>query len=260
MRRSGRSSTSAHRISASRKHPAKHSLEVVITDRRGGKRSEHDAGFGGLARPTSAQQVAQHIRTLIFDNRLRTGDRVPQDEIAADLRVSRVPVREAIIALDREGWVTSEPHRGAFVNGLDENSTRDHYDLLGMLYGYTARRATERGTGQEVEALEVAHRRLQAAADPDECLAWSTEFLRRLLVMARSRRITAMARLLTTNLVPGNFFAEVPGVMDIQKAGLRVVTAAIVDGDGATAQRELAAMLHAQADKVVDLLKARQLL
>src|SRR5689334_12612381 len=72
---------------------------------------------GGLSRPTSSQQVAGHIRRMIFEQRLRAGERVPQDEIAAELRVSRVPVREAVIALDREGWLTSRPHLGAFVNG-----------------------------------------------------------------------------------------------------------------------------------------------
>lgn len=217
-------------------------------------------GPSGLARPTSAHQVAEYIRQLIFDNQLRTGERVPQDDIAADLRVSRVPVREAVIALDREGWVTSEPHRGAFVNGLDENSTRDHYAMLGLLYGYTARRATERGTDADIAALEEQHRLLQAAADPDEFFDLNTEFLRQLLAMANSRRITAMARVFTTNLVPGNFFAEVPGVLAIQKRKLRAVTKAVRNRDGGTAQRELAAMLDAQADKVVELLKARGLL
>ncbi|NUU23268.1 MAG: GntR family transcriptional regulator [Streptomycetaceae bacterium] len=217
-------------------------------------------GPDGLDRPTSAHQVAEYIRHLIFDNQLRTGDRVPQDEIAADLRVSRVPVREAVIALDREGWVTSEPHRGAFVNGLDENSTRDHYYMLGMLYGYTARCATERGTEEDIAVLEERHRALQAATDPAEFYDLNTAFLRQLLTMARSRRITAMARVFTTNLVPGNFFAEVPGVMRIQKRSLRGVMKAMKSGDAEAAEAELSTMLHTQADSVVQLLKSRGLL
>ncbi len=197
---------------------------------------------------------------MIFDKNLRAGQRVPQDEIAADLRVSRVPVREAVIALDHEGWVTSEPYRGAFVNGLDENSTRDHYDALGMLYGFTARCATERATDQDVAALESVHRRLQESTHPDEFHERSQEFLCRLQAMARSRRITAMGVMLTTHLVPGNFFAEVPGVMRIQKRSLRAVMQAIRNGQGAAAEQALSAMLHTQADNVVELLRARGLL
>ncbi|MGA4556729.1 GntR family transcriptional regulator [Uniformispora flossi] len=217
-------------------------------------------GPEGLSRPTSAQQVTEYIRHMIFDKTLKTGDRLPQDDIAADLRVSRVPVREAVIALDREGWVTLEPHRGAFVNGLDENSTRDHYEMLGLLYGFAARRAAERGTDESFEALRSIHRTLQAAENPAEFFQRNNAYLRQLVAMAQSRRISAMVRVFTTNLVPGNFFEEVPGVMRVQKRSLRVVTKAVVARDGAAAEAELAGMLRTQADNVVSLLRSRDLL
>lgn len=215
---------------------------------------------GGLSRPTSAHQVADHIRRMIFDGRLPAGTRVPQDEIAAELRVSRVPVREAVIALDREGWVITEPHRGAFVNGLDENSTYDHYEMLGMLYGFAARRAAERGTGDGVAALSNIHKLLQATVDPDEFWDHNSAFLRQLLVMAQSRRINAIARVMATSIVPGNFFREVPGVMRIHKRGMRGVMKALKDGDGIAAEREFVSMLHTEAGSVVNLLSTRSLL
>ena len=97
-----------------------------------------DSGFAPVPRMdrrSSGDLVAVHIRSLIFNGELRQGDRVRQDEIARRLGVSRIPVREAIIALDREGWLEITPHRGAFVHGLDEDSLRDHYELLGLVYG-----------------------------------------------------------------------------------------------------------------------------
>ena len=106
--------------------------------------SPEDGGFSPVPlidRPSSGDLVAIHVRTLIFNGELRQGDRVHQDDIARQLGVSRIPVREAIIALDREGWLTITPHRGAFVHGLDEDSLRDHYELLGLVYGLAARRA-----------------------------------------------------------------------------------------------------------------------
>ncbi|MFI5952694.1 GntR family transcriptional regulator [Cryptosporangium sp. NPDC051539] len=215
---------------------------------------------GGLSRPTSAQQVAAHIRRMIFDRRLRAGERVPQDEIAAELRVSRVPVREAVIALDREGWVTSRPHLGAFVNGLDENSVRDHYELLGMMYGLAARRAVERGSDEGLTTLGTIAKELQATTDADRFGALNTAFLRQLLLMASSRRISAVARVITTNIVPGNFFAEVPGVVRIHKRGIRTVLKALKAGDGPGAEAALVELLRAETDSVVDLLADRGLL
>ncbi|WP_436777443.1 GntR family transcriptional regulator [Yinghuangia sp. YIM S09857] len=214
----------------------------------------------GLSRPTSAQQVAEYIRRMIFDRKLATGERIPQDEIAAELRVSRVPVREAVIALDREGWVTLEPHRGAFANGLDEYSVRDHYGMLGRLYGFVVRRATERGTDEDIERLRSIHRDLQAATDADDFFHLNNQYLRQLVTMTRSRRLASMARIFTTNLVPGNFFAEVPGVMRIQKRALRSVTKSVGVRDSEAAEAELVAMLTAQADNVVALVESRGLL
>jgi DNA-binding GntR family transcriptional regulator len=214
----------------------------------------------GLSRPTSAQQVADHIRRMIFENRLPAGERVPQDEIAADLGVSRVPVREAVIALDHEGWVTTEPHRGAFVNGLDENSTRDHYELLGRLYGFTARRAAERGSPDGLTALTQLHRMLQGATDPHEFTELNMDFLRQLMALAGSRRISAVARVMGISIVPGDFFAEVPGAMRLHKRGLRNVMRALKAGDGETAEREFVDTLQKEADNVVSLLASRGLL
>ena len=69
-----------------------------------------------IVRTSSGEQIASHIRWLIFDGSLRPGMRVPQDTIARNLGVSRIPVREALIVLEREGWVTIEMHRCAFIN------------------------------------------------------------------------------------------------------------------------------------------------
>src|SRR5271166_4941796 len=97
-----------------------------------------------LVRTSSAEHIALHIRSLIFEGELLPGTRVPQDAIAEDLGVSRIPIREALIALEREGWVTIEMHRGAFINALDKQSIRDHYELLGLIYGFAAKRALAR--------------------------------------------------------------------------------------------------------------------
>lgn len=214
----------------------------------------------GLFRPTSTQQVADHIRRRIFEGKLAVGERVPQDEIAAELGVSRVPVREAVIALDREGWVMIQPHRGAFVVGLDESSTRDHYELLGRVYGYGARRAAERASGEEMNQLASIHRDLQAARGVPEFTKLNLEFLRRLVHLARSRRVSATVRLMAVAIVPGDFFAEVPGAITVYKRRLRVIVKALKARDGEAADREITALLREESDLVVALLKARGVL
>src|SRR6516165_1908958 len=118
-----------------------------------------------MIRKSSGEQAAVHIRRLIFDGELRPGDRVPQDEIAHTLGVSRIPVREALIALEREGWATIIPHRGAFVNALDEQSVRDHYELLGLFYSFGVRRAVEHMGPSLGESLEPIQKKIAKVKD-----------------------------------------------------------------------------------------------
>src|SRR3989442_10074385 len=121
-----------------------------------------------LARRSSGDEAALLIRRMIFDGELHPGERVPQDDVAAMLGISRIPVREALIALEREGWVTIEMHRGAFVNALDEQAARDTYELFGLVYGFAVRRAIGRGSTQLAAQLDDLARRLMGTEDPQE--------------------------------------------------------------------------------------------
>ena len=110
----------------------------------------------GVVRRSSGEQAALHIRGLIFGGELRPGDRVPQDDIARTLGISRIPVREALIALEREGWVRIEMHRGAFISAIDAQVVRDHYELYGLVYGFAARRAFGRDDHDLVVHLQLS--------------------------------------------------------------------------------------------------------
>src|ERR1700683_941692 len=78
------------------------------------------ASTGAVIRKGSGEQAAAYIRQLIFDGQLREGMRLLQDDVARAVGVSRIPIREEIIALEREGWDTTKLHRGAIVSAFDE--------------------------------------------------------------------------------------------------------------------------------------------
>jgi DNA-binding GntR family transcriptional regulator len=209
-----------------------------------------------IDRPSSGDLVAIHVRSLIFNGELRQGDRVHQDEIAKRLGVSRIPVREAIIALDREGWLTITPHRGAFVHGLDEDALRDHYELLGLVYGLAARRAVDRAAPDARARLRRAQEALAAASTPPELHDTNDVFLRTLLSMARSPRLGSVMRNMST-VVPGNFFELVPGSGAVQQRGTRAIVEAIDAGDPDRAADACVTLLTDQGDLVIKLLASR---
>jgi DNA-binding GntR family transcriptional regulator len=210
-----------------------------------------------LSRVSSGEQVRQFVRRRIFDGVLKPGQRVPQDAIAQTLGVSRIPVREALIALEREGWVTIIPHRGAFVNSIDESGVRDHYELFGMFYGFAVRRATERQGAELGKALTPIQKRIANAVDDvDEMFNATMAFHRTVVAGANSPRLRSMLRQ-TTGIVPGNFFELVPGSGKVEKQGTAAVLRAVkhLDGDGAA--EAYAVMMRKQADLVVNLFRAK---
>jgi DNA-binding GntR family transcriptional regulator len=83
---------------------------------------------------TLAAQVQEQIRHAIINRVLKPGSRLDQNQLADDLNVSLVPVREALKSLEAEGLVTIIPRRGAFVTEI----SREHLDDL-----YFARQVIE---------------------------------------------------------------------------------------------------------------------
>lgn len=211
---------------------------------------------GRVKRRSTGEQVASHIRLLIYSGELGPGDRLRQDDIARELGVSRIPVREAIIGLDREGWVTIEPHRGAFVNGLDRDGVEDHFRLYEVLFGLTVRRVVERADGDGRAEVAAAAAAVVAARGPDAFNTANNRLLATLSEVAGSARLTSMVKVLT-NVVPGNFFAQVPGSMEVHRAGVASVAEAMAAGDADRAEAAFAELIGAHADNVIALFERR---
>jgi len=206
---------------------------------------------------TRAEAVARHVRRLVFDGRLRPGQRLPQDDIARAVGVSRIPVREAIIALEREGWLRVEPHRGTFVNAFDERAITDRFALFGRFFGFAARRAIGRMTPtdlQDLTALATGLDRVNSASAVERA---NDAYLTRLIQLAASSRLRTVLRSIA-QVVPGNFFAAVPASIPIQKRGIAALHAAIDAGDAEAAERACDAMEDEHAAAVVDMRTARE--
>jgi DNA-binding GntR family transcriptional regulator len=210
-----------------------------------------------LSRVSSGEQVRLFVRRRIFDGVLKQGQRVPQDVIAHTLGVSRIPVREALIALEREAWVTIVPHRGAFVNAIDESAVRDHYELFGLFYGFAVRRATERQGASLARNLAPIQKRIAAAGDDaDEMFDATIAFHRTVVNAANSPRLRSLLRQ-TTGIVPGNFFELVPGSGKVEKQGTAAILRAVKREDAEGAAEAYAVMMHKQGDLVVNLFQAK---
>jgi DNA-binding GntR family transcriptional regulator len=210
-----------------------------------------------FSRVSSGEQVGQYVRRRIFDGVLRQGQRVPQDAIAQTLGVSRIPVREALIALEREGWVTIVPHRGAFVNPIDESAVRDQYELFALIYGFAVRRAIQRqGEGLAAQLAPLQKRIAAAGEDADEMFRATMAFHRVVVTGANSPRLRSLLRQ-ATSIVPGNFFELVPGSGKVEKQSAAAIVRAVKRQDAEGAAQAYAEMMRKQGDLVVSLFRAK---
>lgn len=211
-----------------------------------------------LNRRTSGGSAALYIRKLIFDGYLRPGARVHQDDVAQALGISRIPVREALIALEQQGWVTIEPNRGAFVAALDEQVVRDHYELYGLVYGFAAKKALERSNGVLGEKLAQLAADYSRAADPAEAQHIALAFHSAVIESASSPRVDVVLRALSA-MVPGDFYVLVPNAIELQREGFDGIAAACRAGDGDRAAEQYAHMMLSVATEVVSLFRRRGL-
>lgn len=88
---------------------------------------------GKLERRTIASAAAAAIRLRILNGDFAEGESLRQDALAAELGISRIPVREAFRQLEAEGLVTLLPHRGAVVSALSVAEIAEIFDLRAVL-------------------------------------------------------------------------------------------------------------------------------
>lgn len=135
------------------------------------QRLETDSVAAGHGQPLR-DAVRESIRRGIADGRWVPGARLVERDLADEFAVSRVPVREALQMLEREGFVELLPRRGAVVRQLTPTVVADLFDIRQALEVLAARRAAERIDDEGLERLSVvlADGREALAADDH---AWS---------------------------------------------------------------------------------------
>jgi len=89
--------------------------------------------LGVATRRVLADEVTDDLRDAIVSHELEPGRKLTEDELAAQLGVSRGPVREALMRLEREGLVVIERHRGATIASWNRQDIEEIYSLRGAL-------------------------------------------------------------------------------------------------------------------------------
>ncbi|HVU10628.1 MAG TPA: GntR family transcriptional regulator [Phototrophicaceae bacterium] len=123
---------------------------------------------------TVAGLVQERIRDAILQGMIPAGERIDQAQLAQDLNVSLVPVREALKKLEGEGFVQIVPRRGAFVTATSVKDMEQLYFARALLEGQAAYHAVNKLKEGDFQALENLMRVMERALDSHDYTEFNT--------------------------------------------------------------------------------------
>jgi DNA-binding GntR family transcriptional regulator len=88
---------------------------------------------GPAHRSVFRDQVIDRIRDAIVDGRIPLGEPLRERQLAEELDISRAPIREALLTLEKEGLVVTTPHKGTFVASYSDEDVIEIYTLRAAL-------------------------------------------------------------------------------------------------------------------------------
>jgi DNA-binding GntR family transcriptional regulator len=154
-------------------------------------RSQH----GG--RVSLVDRAYEKVRRRILDNEYQPAQQVLEHELAADLGMSRTPVREALVRLQNEGFVQLIPRHGMRIVPLSLADLRDMYEVLTALEITAVERLTRAERSAEALApLEQALDDMDQALKDGNVIIWvqaDERFHRTLIELSGNARLASMA-------------------------------------------------------------------
>lgn len=139
--------------------------------------------FEPLGQRTTPDGVHRVLREAILDGSLAPGAQLREAHIAADLGISRAPLREALTKLEEEGLIVKIPFRGAFVTEVSAETIAEIASLRFLVEPYAAELAAEALRGPQraqltktIKALHQATHKQDIAASIDAHLQFHRLF------------------------------------------------------------------------------------
>jgi DNA-binding GntR family transcriptional regulator len=191
------------------------------------------------AHPPLRHYVLEELRRQIVSGRFAPGARLYEEEIAADLGVSRNPVREAVQALAAEGFVDIEPRRGARVAVISPARARELFEVREVLEGLVASLAANHRTADELaemQALVDAGFRAADSGDLAGLPPLNTRFHHLLATTARNQLLAETIERLR-HLIEWIYAQRIAQRAPQSWSEHRSIVEAIADCDAAVAER-----------------------
>lgn len=121
---------------------------------------------------SSVEDAAGEIRKAILQGKILPGEQLLEEKLVASLRAGRVVLREALRALEAQGYVTFLPNNQVIASNPSRDDMHDYYMIAGVLEGLAARLAVERAQPDEIARLRELHQLLREACHKGDVLQY----------------------------------------------------------------------------------------
>ncbi len=141
------------------------------------------------------KKVADVLREAILSGELKPGDALVETTLAAQLGVSRAPLREAMRSLSKDGLIETVPYRGTTVKTLSQKDIEEIYSLRVLHESFALKRIIERNKPSDIKTLEHICLSMEKAAKKQDLKALNQaddSFHRQLILLAEHDMLTAI--------------------------------------------------------------------
>jgi len=114
------------------------------------------------------EQVYDYLREQLRRGEILPGSAINLDETSRKLGVSRTPLRDALLQLESEGFVTIYPRRGIIVNALSLEDIKNYYQIIGALESTALLQASDKIGGDEIRKMEEMIESMKGAIESDD--------------------------------------------------------------------------------------------
>ena len=121
-----------------------------------------------LQRDTLPMQVLNKLMDWIMDGKLKMGEKLNTEELARQLGVSRMPIREALKSLEKMGLAESIPYVGVKLVSLEQEDVLQIYLMRQLLEPLAAGEACKKITEEQIYELEEIHKEYIPIVEADE--------------------------------------------------------------------------------------------
>jgi DNA-binding GntR family transcriptional regulator len=113
------------------------------------------------------EQVYEYLSGQLEKGEIRPGTTLNLDETSQKLGVSRTPLRDALLQLEMEGFVSILPRRGVIVNHLTLQDIRSYYEIIGALESTALLAAFEKMSRSQIKRMYDLNSEMEKAIEQD---------------------------------------------------------------------------------------------